>query len=297
MRAKARGVFREMLARAVLAAFGIPVLCLLGWLGGWWWYVPVALVTIIALGEYYSACYAKAWRPYALAGYGWALVLLYPPLFTPERAWPLTGSLLLAATLSLSVLGLMPPRKSYVASVATTVFGLAYIAVPMSFLLHLRHVDIPRLLGFSGGWSFTNRMGAVLLALLPVWASDTGAFLAGGLLGRHKLAPVLSPNKTIEGAVGGLFFTVAASALLGIPWLGLSPGAALQFGVLVGVACQIGDLVESALKRDLGVKDFGTLLGPHGGVLDRFDGLIVAMPVAYSYLLAVLPAHASSAGI
>jgi len=286
-----------MLARAVLAAFGVPVLCLLGWLGGWWWYVPAAAVTIIALGEYYSACYAKGWRPYALAGYGWALVLLYPALFVPERAWTLTGSLLLAATLSLSALGLIPPRKSYVASVAATVFGLAYIAVPMSFLLHLRHVDIPALLGFSGGWSFTHRMGAVLLALLPVWASDTGAFLAGGLFGRHKLAPVLSPNKTVEGAVGGLLFTVAAAVVLGVPWLHMPAGAVLQFGLLVGLACQLGDLVESALKRDLGVKDFGTLLGPHGGVLDRFDGLLVAMPVAYLYLLLLLPGHASTPGL
>ncbi|MCX7598954.1 MAG: phosphatidate cytidylyltransferase [Armatimonadetes bacterium] len=297
MRSRARSVFREMLARAVLAAFGIPVLCVLGWLGGWWWYVPVAIVTIIALGEYYSACYAKGWRPYALAGYVWALVLLYPPLFVPERAWPLTASFFLAATLSLCVLGLIPPRKSYAASVAATVFGLAYIALPMTFLSHLRHVDVPALLGFTGGWSFAHRMGAVLLALFPVWASDTGAFLAGGLLGRHKLAPVLSPNKTVEGAVGGLLFTVAAAALLGIPWLRMPAATALEFGLLVGVACQLGDLVESALKRDLGVKDFGTLLGPHGGVLDRFDGLLVAMPVAYLYLMAALPPHASAPGL
>jgi phosphatidate cytidylyltransferase len=286
-----------MLARAVLAAVGIPGLCVLGWLGGWYWLVPVVIVTIVGLGEYYSACYTKGWRPHALAGYGWAVALLYPAICAPERAWSLTGMFLAAATLSIAVIGLVPPRRSYGASVAVTVLGLAYIAVPLGFLLHLRLLDIPDRLGNPLAWSFARRMGAVLLVLLPVWASDTGAFACGGLLGRHKLAPVLSPKKTVEGAVGGLVSTVGAVLLLGCLWLKLPTAQAALLGLIVGVSCQVGDLVESALKRDLGVKDFGTILGPHGGVLDRFDGLLLAMPAAYLYLLAVLPAHASAAGL
>ena len=140
-------------------------------------------------------------------------------------------------------------------------------------------------------------MGAVLLVSLAVWLSDTGAFAAGGWFGKHKLCPGLSPAKTVEGAVGGLFFTVLFVLLAGSLWLGLEVGEALGLGFVIGVACQLGDAVESAFKRDLGLKDFGTVLGPHGGVLDRFDGLLLAMPAAYVYLWLLLPGHASLLGL
>ena len=285
-------VWREMLARAVLASFGIPLLCFLGWLGGWYWYALVAAIVVIGLGEFYSACYAKDWRPPAMIAYAWALVLVW----AAGKPWPQWASYMaltfILAAFTISLRALLPPRHQYVGSVSSAVFGIAYIAGGLAFMQLLRQVDVPAGLGRAEAWSFARRMGAVLLVLLPVWASDTGAFLAGGLWGRHKLAPSLSPNKTVEGAIGGLVSTLIGTLLLGSLWLKISWQDAAIFGLAIGVACQLGDLVESALKRDLNLKDFGTIFGPHGGVLDRFDGLILALPAAYGLMWLLLDAHA-----
>ena len=119
------------------------------------------------------------------------------------------------------------------------------------------------------------------------YASDVGAFLIGRRFGKHKLAPSISPGKTVEGALGGWLCAIAMAGLIGTG-LGLDLGVAALLGALVGVLSQVGDLCESALKRDLGVKDFGGLLPGHGGVLDRFDSLLLTAPVVY-YLLSLWP--------
>jgi phosphatidate cytidylyltransferase len=136
----------------------------------------------------------------------------------------------------------------------------------------------------------------VLLPVLLTWASDTGAYTAGRTMGRTKLIPSVSPGKTVEGAIGGLVacmilswiyadFVLRPTAHLdfrGAPW------GALAFGVLVSVAAQIGDLVESLLKREGGVKDSSHLIPGHGGVLDRLDSLFFVLPIAYVALNAML---------
>ncbi len=290
-------VWREMLARAVLATIGIPLLCLLGWLGGWYWYGVVAAIVIIGLGEFYSACYAKGFRPPAMMAYGWALVLVWAAGQAPRQAAVYMALVAFGAAVTIALRALLPPRREYVGSVAAAVFGLVYIAGGLAFMELLRGVDVPAGVGAQAAWSFARRMGGVLLVILPVWASDTGAFLAGGLWGRHKLAPELSPKKTVEGALGGLVSTLAGTMVIGWLWLGMRWDDALLVGLVAGVACQLGDLVESALKRDLGLKDFGTIFGPHGGLLDRFDGLVLAMPAVYAVLWLVLNPDAFTAGL
>jgi phosphatidate cytidylyltransferase len=256
----------------------------------------VAIITIIALGEYYSGCFAKGFRPPAMLCYGWALVIIAVAKQPASTAWPLLGPVLVGAAVVIAIRCLAPPRHEYIGTVASSVFGLVYFAVGLSFLYFLRNVDIPATLGQHMS-SFSHRMGAVILVLLPVWASDTGAFVAGRAWGRHKLSPVLSPAKTVEGAIGGLLATVAFAIPLGHFWLDMPWFDSIALGLLIGVFCQVGDAIESAIKRDLGLKDFGTILGPHGGALDRFDGVILAMPAAYLYLVVVLPTHALAPGL
>lgn len=290
-------VLREMAYRAIAASVGIPLILVLGWLGGWWWYVVVASITIVSLGEFYSGCFAKGFRPPSLLCYAWALVILAVAKQPPEVAWKLLGPVLFAASATIAIRCLAPPRHEYVGTITSAVFGLVYLGVGLSFLYFLRNLDIPTMLGHEAVWSFSHRMGAVVLVVLAVWASDTGAFLAGGLWGAHKLSPQLSPAKTAEGALGGLFATILFVLLMGSLWLGLPCMEALSLGLVIGVACQVGDAIESAMKRDLGLKDFGTILGPHGGALDRFDGVLLAMSAAYLYLVLVLPSHAPVAGL
>jgi phosphatidate cytidylyltransferase len=141
-------------------------------------------------------------------------------------------------------------------------------------------------------WVFPMLLSAehrpwVLLTAAAVWGGDTGAYFAGRALGRHKLYPAISPKKTVEGSIGGLLGS-AGMALL-FRWVGAFVWGAdtpalwhvLAFATVAGVVEQIGDLVESLLKRSAGVKDSGTLLPGHGGVLDRFDGFLLAAPVVY----------------
>ncbi|MGC9317800.1 MAG: phosphatidate cytidylyltransferase, partial [Armatimonadota bacterium] len=171
---------------------------------------------------------------------------------------------------------------SAVVNTATTVFGVVYVGVLLSFVLRIRYLDIPALAEAEGTSELAARLGALLLVIGSVWACDSAAYVGGNLLGRRKLAPRISPGKTVEGAISGLLASVAGAMLIGI-WLGLPARHCLALGAMMGVVGQLGDLGKSVLKRDIGIKDFGTLFGPHGGVLDRFDAILVCMPLVYWY--------------
>lgn len=127
----------------------------------------------------------------------------------------------------------------------------------------------------------------MLLVFVLTWTCDTAAYVVGRAIGRHRPWPALSPKKTVEGAVGGMLFTLLA-AIVGRSWLApeLTLGAAIVLGLVVGVLCPIGDLVESLFKRQAGVKDSSTLIPGHGGLLDRVDSMLFSAPATY-YVLAL----------
>jgi phosphatidate cytidylyltransferase len=153
---------------------------------------------------------------------------------------------------------------------ASVVLGIAYLATPLAVLVR---------------WRLELTPLSVLSFLIVIWANDIAAYFVGLAVGRHKLAPRVSPGKSWEGAVGGLAGGLAAGVLLA-GWLALPRGEAALWAAAVTVVSQAGDLFESALKRRAGIKDSGRLLPGHGGVLDRFDGVLLAAPVAYLLLRA-----------
>jgi phosphatidate cytidylyltransferase len=171
------------------------------------------------------------------------------------------------------------PARRPLAVAAATSFGIAYTGGMLSFGYLLRYHP----------YAVGRRAGAAML-LFPLaltWTTDIGAYFVGRAIGRRKLIPSVSPGKSVEGAVGGLVLTVLAAwlyqraVLVPTAQLTLAPGAALLFGALVSVAAQVGDLFESLLKREAGVKDSSRIIPGHGGVLDRFDSLFFALPVAH----------------
>lgn len=166
-----------------------------------------------------------------------------------------------------------PVRRSVVLDGAVTVLAVMYIGWLFGFLILLR--ALPH--------------GAAWITLLVSLSAmtDTGAYFVGRTLGRHPLWPALSPKKTLEGSLGGLLLPAALGYLV-VPLLGLAPVHGLGLGLGVSLVGQLGDLWESALKREVGVKDAGEFLGSHGGVLDRFDSLAFAAPYFYLYLTYVL---------
>ncbi len=281
-------VIRELLARAVLALVGLPILIVCAYFGGWPLLILVAVVTLIALGEYYSAAFTANIFPAALVGYLGAVALLTVTAFSPPHQYDFLVLIVLAATAATAMLSQIRGDSFTGATInsAATVFGVVYVALLMSFLLRLADLDLPAVLG-QPDTPFAASVGALLLVAVPVWTLDTCAFIVGSAWGRHRLSPQLSPHKTIEGALAGFIGCVGLTVLLGW-WLKLPVAYSLPLGILIAVVAQLGDAAKSTIKRDLGIDDFGNIFGPHGGILDRFDGLLFAMPVAWLYLTALL---------
>jgi phosphatidate cytidylyltransferase len=215
-------------------------------------------------------------------------------LYEPDAS---IGVVSLAAIVMLFVLSLAIWARGVggkpIGAVSATLFGAAYTGGMLSFAYAIRNHEYafaPASMTL-GSWTFGVASGGLLLLipLVATWASDTGAYAVGRTVGRHKLIPAVSPGKTIEGAFGGLAASILVTWAL-TRWL-LRPGAHLDFrwpplgvilfGALVSVAAQIGDIAESLVKRDAGVKDSSTLIPGHGGVLDRVDSLLFVFPVSY----------------
>lgn len=235
------------------------------------------------------AVVAANWAPHMVDWLGRAADPAIPPSFTATDsiqvlAWPTLAfvATLIATFLAQSVRFRGPGGTT--ATIAATTFILAYVGLLGSFILQLRW--------FPGPYH-----GLVPLAALVATAkgTDIGAYTVGRIMGRHKLWPALSPNKTVEGGIGGLIFAVGASlgvTLVAIrvvhaPCLGW--GEAIGFGLAVGVAAQLGDLMESMIKRDCERKDASAAVPGFGGVLDVLDSLLFAAPVAYGYWIVFGP--------
>jgi phosphatidate cytidylyltransferase len=257
-------------SRILVAAVGLPAVLGLVWLGGWWLWVLAAAAGLIALHEFYGM--ARPLRPLVLAGYaGLVLLLLGVQLGGP--IW-MIGGFLTTIALAFLLKGISETRQSLTVAVATTTLGVAWVGFGLAYILLLR--DIPH----------HGRL-AVFTVLLAVFAADTLAYLTGLMIGRHKMAPVLSPGKTWEGLVASTITAILVAFFALYHQHFLTVGEALALGAAVAVAAPVGDLFESAVKRDLNVKDSGRLLGGHGGVLDRLDAHLFAAIAAYYTILAL----------
>jgi phosphatidate cytidylyltransferase len=261
----------DTVSRLVVAAVGLPLVLGMLWLGGWWLFALVAVAAFVGVHEFVTT--ARPLRPLAPAVYGGVIVALVGARLGGLE-WLLAGFL---ATFVLAFLlhALSSTRAPTTAAVGSTVLGSAWIGLGLGFVLLLRQMHTEgRLIAFA--------------VVLTVFAADTLAYLTGRFAGRHRLAPRLSPKKTWEGLLGGAAAGVFVSfiALYDTRDHYLTVGEAVVLGIVVVVSAVLGDLFESALKRDLEVKDTGSLLGGHGGVLDRVDALLFAAPAAYFLVVA-----------
>ncbi|MBQ6075106.1 MAG: phosphatidate cytidylyltransferase [Lachnospiraceae bacterium] len=243
------------------------------WFGGIPLFAVLAVVSLIGMFELYQA--ASVWKtPLAAAGM-MAGALFLEAVYLGWDAW-LLFVLFLGFILILGTFVFTFPRYQF-SQTAAGVFGVLYVPVMLSYLYRIRSMPD----GFALIW----------LVFIASWGSDTLAYCAGRLFGRHKMTPQLSPKKTWEGAAGG----VLGAALLGFLYA-LAFGGHLKFlgdpllatpllCAAGSVVSQIGDLAASAIKRSVGVKDYGNLIPGHGGILDRFDSVIVTAPLVYYLLL------------
>jgi phosphatidate cytidylyltransferase len=255
-------------SRLVVTAVGVPVVLGLVYLGGWWMFALVAFAAGAALHELFWV--TRSLRPVVIAGYAGALgALLGAQLGGID--WATAGFL---STLAFSFVfkGVAGTKQPATVSVSVTVLGAGWVGLGLAHAILLR--DLPE----------HGRLAAFTV-LLAVWAADAAAYVIGFLFGRHRLAPSVSPGKTWEGFIAGTVVAVL------VTWVSLYKTGFLEgwrslvLGGVIALVIPLGDLFESALKRDMGVKDSGRMLAGHGGMLDRIDALLFALVAAY-YVIA-----------
>lgn len=254
--------------RLATAAVGIPAVLFLAYIGGVYWTGFIVLLAVIGMYEFLVMARQKGYRPSPGLGYG---VILFMLAWLGGARWPSPdySQAVLVGLIALSGLLLLLgfPRCSLV-DLSLTWMGALYLGIFLSYAVLIER-------------KLSQPFFALLMVFGITWASDTGAYLAGRLMGRHKLAPMISPNKTWEGALAGFCLSMLVAA--GIGWMKLSPGFSLLLGAVGSICAQVGDLVVSAMKRHFGVKDSGQIIPGHGGVLDRFDSFMWVLPVVYYF--------------
>lgn len=265
--------------RVASAAVLIGVLVAALWEGGVAVDVVVGVAVALGLYEYSDLMRRAGASPYALVLYPLGALLLYRflyPVQFPALEWGLGAAVVVGL-----LVGLLQTGPS-VTRWAAAVGGALYIGLTVGYylaLLRWRQPDPDH-----------HGLRIVVVVLAAAMVGDTVALLAGTAFGRHRFFPSISPRKSVEGALAGAAASVAVVALVGPALLPLGHGDGVVLGALVAVAAQGGDLVESRLKRTAGVKDSGTLIPGHGGMLDRMDSLLLLGPVVYCYLrLIALP--------
>ena len=240
-------------------------------LGNWVLFATLLLVSLIGARELYQAMKVskKGFSLLELGGYA-GIILYYLGMVFLEEKFHLAA--ILAGLVILMFIYVFRYPEYHAHQVMAAFFGIVYVGVMLSCVYQARMLP---------GGHFH-----VWLIFLCSWGCDTCAYCAGMLFGKHKMAPVLSPKKSVEGAVGG----VAGAVLLGVIFAAVTKGPAAEYAGICGAGAlisMVGDLAASAVKRSMEIKDYGKLIPGHGGILDRFDSVIFTAPVIY-YLALVL---------
>jgi phosphatidate cytidylyltransferase len=285
--------------RVAVGVVAIPVVLLLCMAGGLYFFGFVAIVSALALREFYALADAKGAKPLVVSGIigGFFVNLSF---FLPASSQPPDLLVvLIVVVVACSLWELSHNRGSALLNLSTTLFGVLYISLFFGTLIGIRELFVPAV--FPVLRYFPSGAGApdarivdqihtwggytVISMFATIWICDSAAFHVGAALGKHKLSPRVSPKKSWEGAVAGWICAILTALAAKYLLLDFLPVAgAIVIGVIVGTIGQLGDLTESLMKRDAGVKDSSALIPGHGGVFDRFDSVLLVAPCVYMYL-------------
>lgn len=260
----------SILIKRTLSALVLIALIVLAVIVKWFFNIIVMCFIICGLYEFFTMLEKKGITPYKYFGTVMGIIIPLSIMlrFELSRKWEL-----LCIILSLVFLIIMQFKRrknsGVIVDISTTIFGVIYVSWFFSFLIKIRYMD-------AG-------CGLLAAVLLMTKLGDIGAYLVGVRFGTHALVPRISPNKSVEGAIGGLVFSVLG-AIAAQPFLQISYFHAVVLGACLGILGQLGDLSESLIKRDCQVKDAGNIIPGMGGVLDTMDSLLFTAPVFYFYL-------------
>lgn len=238
-----------------------------------------AIISFFGTLEFYklSSKFARPYRFYG-ASFSSTIVMVSGVLAYNHSLYWIIAALVIYM-IRFAILLLKSRSKTAIIDISITVSGALYLAVPFVSLLHLGILDTFDPENFV--WEIP------LTIFILTWVNDTGAYLSGRTFGKHKLFERISPKKTWEGSVGGLIFTILGTIVIYQFWPSFTLPIWIGVAVLVSIFSNLGDLMESAFKRNAGQKDSGTIMPGHGGILDRFDAILLTAPVVLAYLLSV----------
>ena len=248
---------------SAVVVFGLFLGSLL--LGGWWFTVFVVLLMVVSVGEFYATVRTRGYKPLALFGLiGVVLMGIGAHNEGPMAiaGWAAASSAAIILFFSLT------PRSYSLANTAVTVLGMTWVGM-LAFAILV-----------AGG---PHPVAHIMFLVIVIASNDIGAYFVGRSVGRRRIAPVISPSKSLEGLIGGFALGLIVAAVLAVfpPWEEIGVIRALVTAGLIGVLVPLGDLAESMVKRALAVKDMGSVLPGHGGMLDRIDGFLFAVPAVY----------------
>lgn len=264
---------KQRIVTGLIAGIGFIALLVLG---GFWFSALILLMAAIACDEFLRMNGLKNSKPVYWLGLVGALALAAPwQVFGNAVHFNMVSVVWILMFLSLA-LTVISKNKITIDHAAMLFIGIVYIGFGFHYMIATRLAEN----GHGLFWTF--------LVFLCIWATDSGAYFTGMKFGKHKLWPTISPKKTIEGSIGGIILAVLVALIFSFakPQL-LSIGQAVALGVVIAVVGQFGDLIQSAYKRVKGIKDTGTILPGHGGILDRTDSWLIVFPAAH--LLALIP--------
>ncbi|MBD3223638.1 MAG: phosphatidate cytidylyltransferase [Caldithrix sp.] len=279
-------VMKELAARLAIAVVGIPVLLFAIYSGGWYFFALIVLINILGQWEMIRLLKLKEAHAQKISAAVLSLLILFMVYLN------FNSLLLAAAILMLVLMFIMEMFRNRLSANLNVAAALLSVVYPGFFLVSLLYFRI-HMHEYVPGLNASNMGVFTIFIFISIWVCDTAAYFIGSLLGRHALFPRVSPKKSVEGAIGGVagamlvFIAARLFEVLPIEW-----SVIVVSGLITGILGQIGDLVESWFKRDVNIKDSSHILPGHGGILDRFDSLILTAPVFVALFLIVGYLHA-----
>ena len=269
-----------MVTRILTGIVGIALAAFIIQTGDWPFAAFALVLPLIGWYEYSKAFIKKGLRTAFILGI-LGITLIWGCAWLgnmEEMVAVVTGITLVTLLLTVFLHGRISPVEAGI-----SVGGILYVGIPFAHLVMLRFLDDKMIATQMGG--FELGCAYVWVMFIGTWASDTFAYFTGSAIGSHKLCPSISPNKTVEGFLGSVVGTTASIAALGHLFFGFPLPEMAVLGVLLSLFATLGDLVESVIKRHTGIKDSGSLIPGHGGVLDRFDSVLYTAPMVYYFAL------------
>lgn len=267
--------FSNRTTRIIVSIFAIPVLLVISMVGKIPFFLMILCIALIAFNEYSKILKHKKVFVNRLIG-SLAIIAIFSQVYFK---WVEVPTLIISIIFSLLILELYHNKESAINNIGGTLLGIFFIGMFPSAAISIREFYSENILLYNqGGYLFSS-------ILITIWMCDSAAYFLGTAYGKHRLFVRISPKKSWEGAIAGFIFSVLSMSALKIIILDFfSWYDVIVIGIIIGIFGQLGDLVESLIKRDAGVKDSSSIIPGHGGILDRFDSLIFVSPLIYFYL-------------